>query len=317
MKKAVVTGGAGFIGSNVVDLLVDKGYDVTVVDNLSTGKEENINPKAQFELVDLADKIKWDKLAEQLLTKDVTVFHLAAWPRVEPSIHDPVAYNDANVNVTLNVFDACRRHGVKNIVYSSSSSVYGDAKRVPTDESEPINPMSPYALQKLIGDQYAELYCMLYKMNITCLRYFNVYGNREPTEGAYVPVIGIWFRQLKEGKALTITGDGKQTRDFVNVLDVAKANVMSAEAGLKGYNVFNVGFGLNYELNYLARLISDDVTYIAPRIEPKVTCADIAAIKKAVGWNPEIILEEYIANSKVKKRVYKEPPTRRNRVKKI
>jgi len=294
MKKVLVTGGAGFIGSNVVDLLVEKGHDVIVVDNLSTGYTENLNPKAKFCNLDLLDsKLLFKKMLTEFGQIDV-VFHLAALPRVEPSIHDPVGSNEQNVTATLNLFEACRKAGVKNIIYSSSSSVYGDAKNVPTDENEPVDPMSPYALQKLIGDQYAELFCRLYDMNITCLRYFNVYGNREPTVGAYVPVIGIWFRQLAEGKPLTITGDGRQSRDFVNVLDVAKANVMSAEAGLRGYNVFNIGSGTTHELNYLALLISKNITYIAPRMEPRHTCADISLMKNMIGWKSTINIKAYI-----------------------
>lgn len=295
MKKAVVTGGAGFIGSNVVDVLVNKGWSVTVIDNLSTGLKENINPKARFINCDLIEPpFQFSTIAKDVLRDVDVVFHLAALPRVEPSIREPRIHNKINVSATLEVFDLCRKYGVKNIVYSSSSSVYGDAKNVPTDEKEPVDPMSPYALQKLIGDQYAELFCRLYDMNITCLRYFNVYGKREPTVGAYVPVIGIWFRQLSEGKPLTITGDGKQSRDFVNVADVARANVMAAEANLAGYNVFNIGSGTTRELNHLASLISSETSYIAPRIEPRHTCADISLANTMFGWKPLITIDDYI-----------------------
>lgn len=298
--RALVTGGAGFIGSNVVDLLIKNKWNVTVVDNLSTGYADNVNPLAEFHEMDLLDSDFQKKMLLDFAKFDV-VFHLAALPRVEPSIQDPVTSNEKNVTATLNLFESCRLANIKNIVFSSSSSVYGDAKEVPTNELEPTNPMSPYALQKLIGDQYAELFCKLYNMNITCLRYFNVYGNREPTVGAYVPVVGIWFRQLASDKALTITGDGKQSRDFVNVLDVARANLMCAESNLKGFNVFNVGYGKDLVLNDIAPLISDNITYIAPRFEPKRTCADTTKIKKAVGWEPTISLEEYI-RSKVSRK---------------
>lgn len=294
--KAVITGGAGFIGSNVVDLLIEKGYEVDVVDDLSTGKKENVNPKANLILSNIAAPMTEaviDELTSYFTGADV-VFHLAALPRVEPSIVNPTKSHIINTDGTYNVFWAAKQAGVKNIIYSSSSSVYGDAKNVPTDENEPTSCMSPYALQKLIGDQYAELFCKLYDINITSLRYFNVYGNREPTEGAYVPVIGIWLRQLTEGKALTITGDGKQSRDFVNVADVARANVLAAEANLKGYNVFNIGSGKTYELNYLASLISENTTYIEPRIEPKHTCANINSITNAIGWKPTISIEDYL-----------------------
>lgn len=295
--KAVVTGGAGFIGSNVVDLLVELGHEVVVVDNLSTGKAENVNSLAVLCEVDLLSP-EFETVASELFPETDVVYHLAALPRVEPSIQDPVSFNEVNVTATVKLFDAARRYGVKKVVYSSSSSVYGDAENVPTDETEPTDPMSPYALQKLIGDEYAQLFCRLYDMDITCLRYFNVYGNREPTEGAYVPVIGIWFRQLAEGKALTITGDGKQSRDFINVRDVARSNVVCGETDLKGYQVFNIGSGKTYELNKLAALISDNTTYIAPRIEPKHTCANVSKLKEATGWEPVHSIESYISTKK-------------------
>jgi UDP-glucose 4-epimerase len=197
---------------------------------------------------------------------------------------------------------ACKKHNVKNIVFSSSSSVYGEPKYHPTEENAELNPMSPYALQKLHGEQYAKLFCELYKMNICCLRYFNVYGNREPTEGAYVPVIGIWLRQYKQGKNLTITGDGKQTRDFVNVLNVAEANYGAAFNAPEGFSVFNVGSGKNYELNVAARWICSDeskIEYISPRIEPKTTLADISKLKKMLGKNTYSIfdLKKYLIES--------------------
>lgn len=295
--KAVVTGGAGFIGSNIVDMMVDLGYEVTVIDDLSTGKLENVNQKANLVIYDLAAPMTETVvgfLEEQFKGADV-VFHVAALPRVEPSIIDPTESHKINVNGTYNVFWAAKKAGVKDIVFSSSSSVYGEAKNHPTNENESLEPMSPYALQKLINEQYAKLFCELYDMNITCLRYFNVYGNREPTEGAYVPVIGIWLRQLAAGKPLTITGDGKQSRDFVNVADVARANVLCFTSELKGFNVFNVGSGKTHDLNYLASLISENTTYIAPRVEPRYTLADVSALTKATGWKLEVSIEDYLA----------------------
>lgn len=301
MKYALVTGGAGFIGSNVVDLLINSGCVVTVVDNLSTGKKENVNPKAKFFELDLCkNKEEFDRKMSGEFDKFDVVFHLAALPRVDPSIQNPIEYNEANVTATLVVLDACRKNNILNVVFSSSSSVYGDAKTVPTSEIEPTNPMSPYALQKLICDQYAELFCKLYGMNVVSLRYFNVYGNREPTEGAYVPVIGIWFRQLSEGKPLTITGDGTQSRDFVNVLDVARANKMAADSILDGrclgHVVFNVGSGRNVDLNTLSSFITGNVSYIPPRIEPKHTCADVDRIKMVLKWEPQNVVEVDIQN---------------------
>ena len=299
MNKAIVIGGAGFIGSNVVDRIVNSNFhwdEILVIDNLSTGKKNNINSKAKFIFADIRNLEE----IEPHFVNATCIWHLAALPRVEPSIHDPITFNDINVNGTLNVFMAAKKHGVKNIVFSSSSSVYGEPKNHPTNENEELNPMSPYALQKLHGEQYAKLFCELYGMNICCLRYFNVYGNREPTEGPYVPVIGIWLRQIRQGKKLTITGDGKQTRDFVNVLNVADANYMVGCNIPTGFSVFNVGSGKNYELNKVARWIcqnESNIEYIAPRIEPKITLADIKKLTNNFGKENLVTildLEQYI-----------------------
>jgi len=299
-KKALVTGGAGFIGSNVVDLLLKKGWHVTVVDNLSTGFITNLdlkNENLEFWELDILSE-EFDLHWSHDFAKFNKVFHLAALPRVEPSIRDPLTSNKQNVDATLKIFENARKSGVTDIVFSSSSSVYGDAENVPTGETEPVNPMSPYALQKLICDQYAKLYCDLYDMNITCLRYFNVYGRHEPVAGAYVPVVGIWLRQQGEGSPLTITGDGEQSRDFVNVSDVAAVNLGCAEVSLRGFNVFNVGSGKTHSLNYLASLISDNTTYISQRFEPKYTCADISKLEKQVGWVPKHTIESYLSDKK-------------------
>jgi UDP-glucose 4-epimerase len=297
MKKAVVVGGAGFIGSSVVDeILKDGSWDeVLVIDNLSTGKRENVNSGAKLVVADIRNINE----IEPHFKGATHVWHLAALPRVEPSIKDPITFNDINVNGTLNVFMSCRNNGVAKVVFSSSSSVYGEPKTHPTPEDADLNPMSPYALQKLHGEQYAKLFCDLYDMNISCLRYFNVYGKREPIEGFYVPVIGIWLRQLRSGKNLTITGDGKQIRDFVNVEDVAHANRVAALYTPAGYSVYNVGSGKNHELNEVARWICADenkIEYIAPRIEPRLTLADTSKLRKVgQGVLPEpLSLKEYL-----------------------
>lgn len=277
MNKAIVVGGAGFIGSHVVEKIVncDLNWDeILVIDNLSTGKIENIHPKAKLILADIR---KYEEI-EPHFAGATHVWHLAAFTQVESSIKDPLLYNDINVNGTLNVFLAAKKHDVKKIVFSSSSSVYGQPINTPTPEESDLNPLSPYALQKLHCEQYAKLFSDLYGLNITCLRYFNVYGNRSPDKGSYAPVINIWLRQFKEGKKLTITGDGTQTRDFVNVLDIANANYMAAVFAPSGFNVYNVGSGKEYELNEIARWIYKDeenIEYISPRIEPKKSCSDM------------------------------------------
>jgi len=300
-SKSLVIGGAGFIGSNLVDRLVANSKEsadeqIIVLDNLSTGKMQNINGSRKVKFV-FGDICQYDQIEEFFENID-TVYHFAALPRVEPSIKDPIEFNKINVDGTLNVFWAAKKHGVKKIVFSSSSSVYGEPKIHPTPETAEMNPMSPYALQKLHCEQYAKLFCELYGMNITCLRYFNVAGNREPTEGMYVPVIGIWLRQFKAGEQLTITGDGRQIRDFVNVSDVAAANEAAALYAPNGFNIYNVGSGKSYELNEVARWIApeDRIKYIPERIEPKKTLADISKLTEMTNGriNPPEDLKEYV-----------------------
>lgn len=292
--KVIVTGGAGFIGSNVVDMALQKGWNVKVIDNLSTGFFENINPKCEFINADICD---YDSIENHFEGVDV-VFHLAALPRVQPSIDDPLPYNKVNIEGTLSVLDACKNHGVKKIVFSSSSSVYGECGDEPVDEEYRKKPLSPYALQKLVCEQYFELYSTLFGINSVCLRYFNVYGNRQPQVGAYVPVVGIFFKQFKEGKSLTVTGDGQQARDFVNVLDVAEANIKAAQSDLNGYNYFNVGTQKNEKIFDIANKVSSNITYIEKRIEPKNTLANIEKAKNVLKWKPKINLMEWISENK-------------------
>ena len=288
--NVLVTGGAGFIGSNVVDKALEKGWNVKIIDNLSTGFVENLNPLCDFVNADICD---YDSIEEHFEGIDV-VFHLAALPRVQPSIDDPLPYNKVNVEGTLSVLDACKNHGVKKIVFSSSSSIYGECGDNPVDEEHKKKPLSPYALQKLVCEQYFELYHTLFGINSVCLRYFNVYGNRQPQVGAYVPVVGIFFKQLDEGLPLTVTGNGQQARDFVNVLDVADANIKAAESSLKGYNYFNIGCGKNNKILDIARKISYNIKYIEKRTEPNNTLANIDKARRFLKWNPNIDLMEWI-----------------------
>lgn len=288
--KVIVTGGAGFIGSNVVDKALEKGWEVKIIDNLSTGFVENINSKCEFINADICD---YDSIEKHFKGVDI-VFHLAALPRVQPSIDDPLPYNKVNIEGTLSVLDACKNHGVKKIVFSSSSSVYGECGDEPVGEEYRKKPLSPYALQKLVCEQYFELYSTLFGINSVCLRYFNVYGNRQPQVGAYVPVVGIFFKQFKEGKPLTVTGDGQQARDFVNVLDVANANIKAAESELKGYNYFNIGTQKNEKILDIAKEVCYNITHIEKRIEPKNTLANIQKAKNLLGWEPKINLLDWI-----------------------
>ena len=288
--KCLVTGGAGFIGSNLVDKLIDEGHDVAVIDNLSTGKKENINPKATFYERDITLMNAW------LMFKDVdVVFHLAAMTSVEESIHNPEEYHKMNVLGTLNMLKACVDNKVKRFVYTSSSAVYGDTKEIPTNEFSETNPMSPYAMNKLMGEQYCSLFSKLYGLETVCLRYANVFGDRQRNEGAYCNVIGIFNRQKSNGDKLTIVGDGEQTRDFINVSDVADANMAVGfdECLLKGA-VLNVGSGKSYSVNQIAEWIGGETINIEPRIEPRKSLLNSEQIMECFDWQPKVSLEDWI-----------------------
>jgi len=293
--KIIVTGGAGFIGSHIVDALIDEEYEVHVVDNLVAGKKENVNPKAILHVVDIRDK---EKLMP--IFKDTTyVFHEAAMPQVQYSIENPIETNDVNVNGLLNVLEACKINGVKRLVFASSSSIYGETEVFPTSEDTQINPLSPYATHKYIGEVHLKLYSKIYNLETVCLRYFNVYGPRLNPEGAYPLVIGYFLKLLSQGKPLTITGEGNQTRDFVHVRDVARANLLAMKSDKVGNGeVINIGGGARFSINYIAELIGGEVQHIEPRIEPHDTEADITKAKEILGWEPSIKLEEGIKELK-------------------
>ena len=295
MSKIIVTGGAGFIGSHIVDTLIDAGHEVHVIDNLSAGKLENINKKAIFHKVDIRDKE-----AMIPIFKGVEyVFHEAAFPRVQYSIENPIETNDINVNGLLNILELSRENKIKRLIFASSSSIYGDPEKLPTNENDNINPMSPYASHKYIGEVYLKLYAKIYGLETVCLRYFNVYGPRLDPEGAYPLVIGYFMKQAKNGMPLTITGDGNQTRDFVHVKDVAKSNILAMTSRNVGKGeIINIGGGIKYSINHIAELISDKNEHIAPRLEPHDTMADIKKAKKLLEWQPEVSLLDGIEELK-------------------
>lgn len=294
--KALVTGGAGFIGSHIVDLLIESGHEVIVLDNLSSGKIENLNKKADFVEMDLlSDQIVWND-GRSIYFEDVdTVFHVAAMPRVQPSIEDPLGSNRQNVEATLRVLEYCRKNNVRRFVFSSSSSVYGDAEKLPTDELCAICPMSPYALQKLVGEQYCNLYGKLYDLETVCLRYFNVYGERMSDDDlAYSTVVSVFNKQKEQGLPLTINGTGEQRRDFIYVKDVARMNLIAMEhKDLGNGEVVNVGSGKNYSVNQIAENFNSEVIYRPVVLEPKETlsCVDKA---KSFGWNPTVDLMDWL-----------------------
>ena len=296
MQRAIVTGGAGFIGSNLVDKLIDMEFDVTILDDLSTGKKENINPKAKFIECDLSTTSHTD-LTFYINGADI-VFHLAAMARVQPSIEQPVPFHNANVTGTHNLLVAARDMKVKRFVFSSSSSVYGNAT-IPTPEEHTMNPISPYALHKLIGEQYCKLFSTLYDIDTVSLRYFNVYGNRMNLEGAYRLAIPIFAKQILEGKPLTINNDGEQRRDFTYVEDVVNANILAATnpEDLKG-DVFNIGNGSNYSVNELADMLGGKKSYGNKVTEPFETLADNSKAALILDWKPKGNLIKWIEQYK-------------------
>jgi len=297
--KCLVVGGAGFIGSNLVDKLINNGNDVVIIDNLSTGKKENINPKAQLYVKDITNM---RRSSDFTMFEGVdVVFHLAAMARVQPSIENPIEYHDANVNGTLNMLKASVDYKVKRFVFSSSSSVYGNVEQLPTPEGHSLNPMSPYALHKLVGEQYCKLFSELYGMETACLRYFNVYGERQLLEGAYCLVMGIFAGQLLKGEPMTINGDGENRRDFTYVGDVVDANVRCMDYPLElSGDVFNIGNGDNRSVNQIADLLSSKGERIhrEPVIEPKETLADNTKARKVLGWKPTNKIEDWIVKYK-------------------
>ncbi len=295
VMRMLVTGGAGFIGSTLADALVERGDKVVIIDNLSTGKREYINPQAEFHELDLRDLAAIKPVFEGI----DNVFHLAAFPRVQPSIEDPVTANDMNLNTTLNVLVAARDAKVKKVVYSASSSAYGNQEVMPLTEEMPAHPISPYGLQKYFGELYCRLFSDIYGLPTVSLRYFNVYGSRQALEGAYALVIGIFARQRLNGEAMTITGDGEQRRDFTSVKDVVRANMLAAESVKVGKGeVINIGSGVNYSVNEVAQMVGGPTTYIPPRIEPKITLADNRLAKELLGWEPTEDLTEWIKEYK-------------------
>ena len=292
MQKAIVTGGAGFIGSHLVDKLIEQGVEVTILDNLSTGKKQNINPKAEFIDCDIFKDTYGDLIF--LLNGADTVFHLAAKTTVQESIEKPSLYNNINVVGTLNLLEAAAAMKVKRFIFSSSSSVYGNAK-VPTSEDHPLNPISPYALNKLIGEQYCKLYSEIYNIDTVCLRYFNVYGDRMNNEG-YKLVFPIFKEQILDNKPLTINNDGEQRRDFIHVDDIVRANILVAKHK-NNFNgdIYNVGNGKSYSINEIADMFGGKKQYGNKVIEPFETLAETAKINLDLNFQTKKELKKWIS----------------------
>ena len=296
--KYVVVGGAGFIGSNIVDKLVEQNHEVVVIDNLSTGKRENINPKVQLEYMDISDP-KQDKNMTEVMKGADSVFLLAAKARVQPSIEEPVEYEMNNTIGTLNVLKCASDAGVRRVVYSASSSAYGNTDKLPSVESDPVNPMSPYGAQKYYGEVMCKMFSEVYGLETISLRYFNIYGERQNVGGAYAMVIGIFVDQLLNGKPMTITGNGEQRRDFTYVGDVVNANILASQSENVGKGeVINIGNGDNRSINELADMIGGDRVNIAPVIEPRETLANNSKAEELLGWKPTQNIEDWIPKYK-------------------
>jgi nucleoside-diphosphate-sugar epimerase len=298
--KILVTGGAGFIGSHTVDALLEAGHEVLIIDNLSSGKKSNINAKAHFFNADICDLEKIKPIFKGVKC----VFHLAALARIQPSIVDPAQTIKNNVLGTTNVLIAARDAGVKRVIYSASSSSYGDQVFLPLKEDMCGNFKNPYSLSKYVGEELCKIFSNLYNLDTVCLRYFNVYGPRQLITGAYATVIGIFINQIENEIPLTIVGDGSIKRDFTNIADVVRANLlaMKSEKKFKG-EIINIGTGVNYSINDVANILfeekagislenalkSNKAIHIDPRPgENKIILADNSKAHFLLGWKPEI-----------------------------
>lgn len=301
--KAIVTGGAGFIGSHLVDALVARGDKVLVIDDLSTGKRENINRRAVFVKHDIRGKMDKDaKTAFKFLRGKVDyVFHLAALPRVQFSFDAPVLTNEVNIDGTLNIIALATWLGVKKLIYSSSSSVYGNQPTLPLREDMFVNPLSPYGLQKYAAEKYCQFLCRPEQKNrlngAVCLRYFNVYGSRQSADSPYSTVISCFIKARKDGVDAVIYSDGEQRRDFTHVSDVVHANLLAAESSNIGMGeVINIGAGKSYSVNQISRMIGGSYRHEEARPgEPRETLADITRAGELLGWRPQVSLEQGIA----------------------
>ncbi len=288
-RLVLVTGGAGFIGSNLVNALIDRGLRVRIVDNITTGLRGQVHPRAELFEADIRDL---ESIRPAFAGVDC-VFHVAALPRVPLSIEKPVETHMVNVIGTLNVLLAARDARVRRVVYSGSSSAYGDQPRLPLREDMTPNPLNPYALQKLTGEQYTRLFHRLFSMQTLTLRYFNVFGPRMAHEGAYVTVISVFLRARREGKPLTIQGDGEQTRDFTHVYDVVRANLLAMDCATADGRAINIGHGRNISINRVAQLIGGPTVNLPARPgDARDTLADNSEAQRVLGWRPEVKFED-------------------------
>lgn len=297
--KCIITGIAGFIGSHLADRLIKDGHEIYGIDNLSTGKILNLKNSIDKITFYNEDLRHLDICLDRIKDVDI-VFHLAARARVQPSIKDPITYNQNNVQATLNVLWAAYKNNIKRVVYSASSSAYGNQDKMPLTETMIAHPQSPYALQKYIGELYCQLFTKIYILETVCLRYFNVFGPRQTTtlDGPYATIVGIFLDQKAKNKPFTIVGDGKQKRDFTYIDDIVEANIragLSQNVG-KG-EIINIGYGQNYSILELAEIIGGKdypLKFLPGRLEPRETLADNTKCQKLLGFKPQIDIKEGI-----------------------
>lgn len=297
-NRYLVTGGAGFIGSHIVRRLVGEGELVRVVDNLSTGQSmrlKTVRDSVEFVEGDLAD----ERVSDEVVRDVEYVLHQAAVPSVQRSVCDPIATNRANVTATLNLLDSCRKAGVRRLIYAASSSAYGDTEVLPKAEEMSPNPLSPYALQKLVGERYCKLYYDLYGLETVSLRYFNVFGADQDPHSEYSAVIPKFITKLLAKEPLTIYGDGEQSRDFTYVDNVVEANLLALRAIDAVGHVCNIGCGARITLNELTRLLEEilgtkaNVDYTDPRAgDVRHSLADITKARHLLGYEPKVMVQE-------------------------
>ena len=290
--RTIVTGGGGFIGSHLVELLIRENHNVIVIDNFVNGRMENLVSLKNHPNLKVVNESceNYSQIKDNFIGID-WVFHLAALADIVPSIQNPLAYHQANVDGTISVLEAARNANVKRFLYAASSSCYGIPDIFPTPETAEIRPQYPYALTKYLGEQYVLHWGKIYQLPVVSLRLFNVYGTRSRTSGTYGAVFGVFLKQKLAGQPFTIVGDGTQTRDFTYVTDVANAFLTAAKSNISS-EIFNVGSDHTYSVNYLAELLGGDKIFIPKRPgEPDQTFADISKIKSILGWQTAVTFE--------------------------
>ena len=291
--KSIVTGGAGFIGSHVVDSLVELGHDVIVIDNQSATAHDQFyfNDKAEYHCISITNSYISG------LFQDVDyLFHLAAESRIQPALENPELAIETNILGTCKILKYALDYGVKRVMYSSTSSAYGLINPIPHKEDMKKDCLNPYSITKTAGEDFCKMYTNLYGLETVTFRYFNVYGERQPTKGQYAPVVGLFQRQSAAGEPMTIVGDGEQTRDYTHVSDVVAANIAAMTAPEEACGeLFNIGTGTNYSVNDIARMVGGEVKYIPARLgEARDTLADISKTKRILNWEPKVKLEDWL-----------------------